>query len=128
MKILLSTLALLIVNLAHANPLLDERYVDEIKRDANGDILRRADVLAAFKRIHPCPSTGKTTGACAGWQVDHPVPLKCFGLDAVSNMQWMPTVLKAVAGKYPKDRWELKVYCKPQVLVNMPLTGVLTVN
>lgn len=113
---------------ALANPLLETRYVTEIKRDANGNILRRADVLAAFKRIHPCPSTGKTTGACAGWQIDHPVPLKCYGLDAVSNMQWMPIVLKAGAGKYPKDRWELKVYCRPQTLVNMPLTGVLTVN
>ena len=60
---------------ALANPLIDERYVNEIKRDANGQIMRRADVLVAFKKAHPCPSTGKTTGACAGWQMNHVIPL-----------------------------------------------------
>ena len=111
---------------ALANPLIDERYVNEIKRDANGQIMRRADVLVAFKKAHPCPSTGKTTGACAGWSLDHTVPLKCFGSDSVSNLQWMPNIIKSGKGIVPKDRWELKVYCKPQQLVVMPI-GQLTI-
>ena len=36
----------------------------------------------------PCPSTGRTTGACPGYRKDHIVALACGGPDAVSNMQW----------------------------------------
>jgi hypothetical protein len=39
-------------------------------------------------KSHPCPSTGKTYGACPGYVVDHVVPLKRGGVDAPSNMQW----------------------------------------
>ena len=105
---------------AFADPLLETRYVTEIKRDANGQIVRRADVRAAFKKIHVCPSTGKTIGACDGWQIDHTIPLKCFGSDSVSNLAWLPIAIKSRAGIYPKDRWELKVYCKPRQLVILP--------
>ena len=42
-----------------------------------------------FKREHPCPATGKSRGACPGWQVDHVVPLKCAGPDRPDNMQWL---------------------------------------
>lgn len=79
---------------AKADPLKEERYVNQVKRDAKGQILRRADVLVAFKKIHPCPSTGKTTGACNGWQMNHVIPLACGGIDAVSNLSWQPTVTK----------------------------------
>jgi hypothetical protein len=37
---------------------------------------------------HPCPSTGKTSGRCPGYVVDHVNPLECGGADAPSNMQW----------------------------------------
>lgn len=43
---------------------------------------------SAFQRTHPCPSTGKTSGACPGYVVDHVKPLKRGGADAPSNMQW----------------------------------------
>lgn len=109
-KLLLSTLSLFIVNLCYANPLLDNRYVPEIKRDAKGQISRRADVLAAFKRIHPCPSTGKSSGACPGWSLDHIIPLSVYGADSVSNLQWLPNELKTCAGSICKDRWERRVY------------------
>ena len=95
---------------ALADPLIDSRYVSEIKRDANGHIMRRADVLAAFKRIHPCPSTGKTIGACGGWQINHVIPLACFGRDEVSNLSWQPTVIKTCWQDYCQDRFERKIY------------------
>lgn len=108
-----------------ADPLKDERYVTEIKRDAKGQILRRADVLVAFKRIHPCPSTGKSTGACRGWQLNHVIPLACGGEDAVSNLQWMPVVTKTCWQDWCNDRYERKIYaigagtssCKNEIVI-----------
>jgi hypothetical protein len=50
---------------------------------------------------HPCPATGKTSGACKGYVVDHVVPLKGGGADAPANMQWQ-TVAEAKA----KDKIE----------------------
>lgn len=44
---------------------------------------------AEFMRTYPCPATGKTRGACPGWQVDHITPLKCGGPDDPRNMQWL---------------------------------------
>jgi hypothetical protein len=55
----------------------------------------------AFMHTHPCPSTGKTSGACPGYVVDHITPLKRGGADRPSNMQWQ-TLDAAKA----KDRWE----------------------
>lgn len=43
----------------------------------------------AFTREHPCPVTGKRSGACPGWQVDHIVALCAGGPDEPSNMQWL---------------------------------------
>ena len=56
-----------------------------------------------FQRLNPCPSTGKTYGACPGWIKDHIVALCKGGADAVWNMQWQ-TVAEAKA----KDKWECK--------------------
>lgn len=44
---------------------------------------------AEFMRMNPCPATGKTTGACPGWQVDHHTPLCIGGKDEPANMRWM---------------------------------------
>lgn len=62
---------------------------------------RDPDERRAFMHSHPCPSTGKTSGACRGYVVDHVTPLKRGGADAPSNMQWQ-TIDAAKA----KDRWE----------------------
>ena len=51
---------------------------------------------SAFMREHPCPATGRRSGACHGYVVDHINPLECGGLDAPSNMQWQ-TVADAKA-------------------------------
>jgi hypothetical protein len=56
---------------------------------------------AAFQKSHPCPSTGKHSGACPGYVVDHVLPLKRGGADQPSNMQWQTTE----AAKQ-KDKWE----------------------
>jgi hypothetical protein len=62
---------------------------------------RSREARAAFMRQHPCPSTGRTSGACPGYAVDHVRPLACGGADAPSNMQW-----QTVAAGKAKDKWE----------------------
>ncbi len=70
-------------------------------RDSKGRIARSATAKHAFQKSHPCPSTGKTTGACKGYVIDHITPLKRGGPDSPSNMQWQ-TVQAAKA----KDKVE----------------------
>lgn len=100
---------------AAGGPLDETRYCGSPKRDADGRIARRADVLRAYRALYPCPSTGKTTGRCDGWNLDHTVPLACGGCDSVANLSWLPVQIKRCAGQYCKDRWERRVYCKPRV-------------
>lgn len=94
----------------YSGPLDETRYTKEIKRDKYGRILRRADVIAAFKKVHPCPSTGLTYGACAKWSINHVIPLACGGKDAVSNMMWAPKIIKRCKKWWCIDRYERKVY------------------
>jgi hypothetical protein len=61
---------------------------------------------AEFQRRNPCPSTGKTRGACPGWVKDHVMPLCAGGPDHPSNMQW-----QTVADAKIKDRDERRM-CK----------------
>lgn len=89
---------------AVAPALVETRYCGKTERDAK--------VVAAFRRIHPCPATGLTTGACPYWQIDHVIPIDNGGCDSVNNMQWLPVWLKTCAA-HCKDRFERKIYCKP---------------
>ena len=50
---------------------------------------RDAEARAEFRRANPCPATGRVSGACRGWEVDHVTPLKCGGTDTPDNMQWL---------------------------------------
>lgn len=93
----------------------EQRYCGPPKRNARGEIIRRADVLTAFKRAHPCPATGLSTGACTGWAIDHVIPLACGGCDGVANLQWLPNRLKSTTTG--KDRFERLIYCQPMQLV-----------
>jgi hypothetical protein len=98
---------------AAAGPLDETRYCTVTPhRDKDGSISRRADVLRAFKRHHPCPSTGKTSGPCPGFAIDHVIPLANGGCDSVHNLQWLPHELKSCP-RVCKDRWERDVY-KPR--------------
>jgi hypothetical protein len=42
---------------------------------------RSQTVKHEFQRQHPCPSTGRPTGACPGYIKDHIVSLACGGPD-----------------------------------------------
>lgn len=67
---------------------------------------RSSKPLTAFKRENPCPATGKPSGPCPGWVMDHIVPLCAGGRDEPWNLQWQ-TVEDAKA----KDRIERQA-CK----------------
>lgn len=72
-----------------------------VTRDRHGRIKRSRAAKSAFEHQQPCPSTGKTSGGCRGYIVDHKRPLECGGADAPSNMQW-----QTVAAAKAKDKTE----------------------
>lgn len=110
MKILL-LLFVFIHSLVFADDaLIDHRRCGYVNRKPNGEILRRTDVLIAFQKLYPCPSTGKKTGACPKWSKDHSVPLACGGCDSVSNLTWIPNEAKSCDQPWCKDRYERKIY------------------
>lgn len=78
---------------------------------------RSQSVLSQYQKLHPCPSTGLTIGACPGWALDHVIPLACGGCDAVINLQWLKNTIKSCSGTECKDRWERKINCYPMTLV-----------
>lgn len=103
---------------AHAidTDLTETRYInpatEKVARLADGSIRRRADVVSAFRKIHPCPSTMAYTGACPGYAANHIIPLACGGRDAVSNLMWLRNELKSCAlstGRICVDRYERKI-------------------
>jgi len=97
---------------AQAGALDETRYCGDPRRDAQGRILRRADVLNAFAKLYACPATGLHKRSCPGWAIDHVIPLAVGGCDAVRNLQWLPDKIKSCSGTVCKDRWERKVYAK----------------
>jgi 5-methylcytosine-specific restriction endonuclease McrA len=60
-----------------------------VARDAAGRIQRDRAAVREFRRLHPCPATGRTAGACPGWEIDHIRPLHQGGADAPCNLQWL---------------------------------------
>jgi hypothetical protein len=76
-----------------------------VMSDSHGKIKRSTAAKDAFKHEHACPSTGKSTGGCPGYVIDHVNPLECGGADAPSNMQW-----QTVADGKAKDKTER--YCR----------------
>lgn len=77
--------------------------VTGVPRDHHGRILRSASAKGAFKKLHPCPATGRSRGRCPGYVIDHIKPLACGGPDAPVNMHW-----QTLADGKAKDKWERK--------------------
>lgn len=71
---------------------------------AEAKIHRSGQARQDFKRQHPCPATGRSTGKCPGFVIDHKQGLCVGGEDHPRNMMWMTRTAAAA-----KDRWE----CKP---------------
>jgi len=76
-------------------------YCVKCERDSYGHIKRSLEAKKAFKKIQPCPSTGKSFGPCPGYIIDHIKPLKRCGMDDPSNMQW-----QTIQESKEKDKWE----------------------
>lgn len=77
---------------------------------AGSDLPHRSKALRAeFMHSHPCPSTGRTSGACPGYQVDHRQALICGGKDELGNLQWLD-----VATHKAKTREEVRRCRRPQ--------------
>lgn len=73
-----------------------------------GKIVRSPAEIRAFRRTHPCPATGKTSGACPGFVVDHVWPLCAGGCDVPENMAW-----QEVEASRRKDRLERRACLRP---------------
>jgi hypothetical protein len=91
---------------SHASPTssragVGSRAAPGVSRDSHGRIARSSKARDEFRKSHPCPSTGRTSGACAGHVIDHVQALKHGGADSPGNMQWQ-TKAEAKA----KDRVE----------------------
>jgi len=118
-KLALALLILLVSLPAWAQ---DGRYCGPPARDADGTILRSRELLRDFQRLYPCPSTGKGTGSCPGWQINHVIPLAACGCDQMENLQWMPALMKSGPGSMPVDRWERRIYkCTGSVIELTPM-------
>ena len=78
-----------------------KRAAQGVTRDSHGKIARSAKAEDDFKHSHPCPSTGRKSGACPGYVIDHRQALKHGGSDTASNMQW-----QTAADAKTKDRTE----------------------
>lgn len=84
--------------------LIETRYCGPPKRDAKGRIKRRAAVITAYKKDHPCPSTGLYgEGTCENYSLNHTIPLACGGCDSVSNLSYMRNDVKKIVDSYERE-------------------------
>jgi hypothetical protein len=86
---------------ASPGPSHTKAYCASCERNESGKIQRSASAKREFERANPCPATGRTSGSCSGYVIDHVKPLACGGADDPSNMQW-----QTVAEGKAKDRTE----------------------
>lgn len=70
---------------------------------SEAQIIRSTKARRDFRKQHPCPATGKTTGRCQGYIIDHIIPLACGGPDHPDNMQW-----QTYTSAKRKNTWERK--------------------
>ena len=72
-----------------------------VSHDSHGKVKRSDGAKHEFRKSHPCPSTGKSSGSCPGYIIDHVTPLKRGGADSPNNMQWQTN-----EEAKRKDKWE----------------------
>lgn len=87
---------------------------------ATARIERSAAEVLAFKRHNPCPSTGLNYGRCAGFEVDHTIPLCMGGPDKRENMAWL-----SVEDHRFKTRIDVRECRKFRKMANTPAREVL---
>lgn len=64
--------------------------------------------VAVFRRANPCPATGKTTGPCKGWVVDHVWSLCLGGPDVPQNMKWQTTTESYLKDVFEREMCDMK--------------------
>jgi hypothetical protein len=80
--------ALFLTSFAEAKGLYNHRCW-ACEPDAHHRNLPSRSAKREFQKSHPCPSTGKTSGACPGYVIDHIVSPNLGGADVPYNMQWL---------------------------------------
>lgn len=75
---------------------------------ADGKIVRNRAAVRAFRAGNPCPGTGRRSGPCPGWVVDHIWPLCAGGCDVPENMAW-----QELEASRRKDRLERRACLRP---------------
>lgn len=83
-------------------PYADCRYQGAPLRNADNSIHRDYKVIAAYRKLHPCPSTGLYTGACPNWALNHNCSIACGCVDAVWNLSWMRNDVKKIVDGYER--------------------------
>lgn len=66
----------------------NSNYCYSCARTPSGKIKRSPEARYEFKHSQACKSTGRSSGACPGYVIDHVQALKHGGADAPYNMQW----------------------------------------
>lgn len=92
----------------------DPRYCGEPVRDKHGVIKRSQAVLNRFVKVFPCPATLVSSTTCAGWALNHMLPLADGGCDAPINLWWLPDSIKSCSSPECIDRWERKYSATPR--------------
>src|SRR5205809_3133115 len=72
---------------SHAKSSTNRPKCASCARTSQGRIKRSTTAKRSFEKSNPCPATGKTSGPCPGYVVDHKQALKRGGADSPSNMQ-----------------------------------------
>lgn len=102
MKYLIIFLISFSAQAVECTPYADCRYQGAPIRNADGTIHRDSKVISAYKKLHPCPSTGLHTGACPGWALNHNCSLACGCVDAVWNLSYMRDDVKKIIDSYER--------------------------
>lgn len=78
---------------------------------------RDANVRHAFRKANPCPSTGKVSGRCPGYQIDHTVALMNGGTDTIDNLQWLANDRHRAKTRADFAQCKASAVCKHRAIV-----------